>query len=156
MDRIGMDVLEFLAQLIRAVNVEVEISALPETAQFTGQSREIQRELAGRPAFSRAHGARHPLLQDLHNLCKIPLFRLTDKQVDVLGHDYVTKELRSTAVSYFSQNLHEEIASSDGAQELPPLVAAKGDEMQVTLSVVPLKFSGHEEKNLPPSPKLGR
>lgn len=66
-----MDVFQFFAHLFRGVDIEVVISALPESAHITGSVRELQRELAGRTAFSCAHGAGNPLLQDLDKLCEI-------------------------------------------------------------------------------------
>ena len=110
-----MNVFEFLLQLVRTVDIEVVIPSLPEAAQFAVWAWEVQCELAGRAALSRAHRPRHSLLQDLHKLCEIALSWFADEQVHVFGHHDITNEKRSAAVPHFSQDLHEEIARPDGA-----------------------------------------
>ncbi len=151
-----MHVFEFLPHLFRAVDIEVVVSPLPESAQLAGCIRELQGELARRPAFSRAHRSRHPLLQDLHELREIPLPGLADEQMHVFRHHYIAHEERSAVVTHFFKSLHKEMASPDCAEQRASLVATEGDEMKISVSVMAFEFSRHEEKSLPPFPKTGK
>jgi len=72
LDRICVHVFEFLAHLFRGVDIEGVVSALPEATEATGWIRELQRELAGRTAFSCAHGTRHYFFKTCTSCARLP------------------------------------------------------------------------------------
>ena len=65
--------------------------------------------LAGR-FFARlaAELPRHALLQDLHDRGRSSLRRLADEQMNVVGHDYVTRQREPIAIADLTQNFDKQ------------------------------------------------
>ena len=86
------------------------------------------------------------MLQNLDKLREMALGWFAKEQVHMLRHRDITHEERSGAVTHFSQNLHDGIASAHGGEKRTTLVATEGDEVEVSASVMAFEFPRYEEE----------
>jgi len=89
----------------------------------------------------------------LDKLREIALGWFAEEQVHVLRHHHIPHEERSAAVTHFSENLDEEIASAHSGEKRTTLVATEGDEVEAPASVTTFEVPRHEEKSLSSFPK---
>ena len=101
---IHVHVVEFLDEFSLAPDVEIVEAVLPETRQRFGCIAEGQFQLPGGcpPSGLAPQAARHALLQHLHDGGRSAPGGLADEQVNVVGHDDVTRERESVAVAHLA------------------------------------------------------
>ena len=155
-DRIGVHVVKFFEHFRAGINVEIIITALPETPQQVSLFRKTQAELTLHTALPCSQAARKSLLEDLDNLRGSNTSTLAEEQVDVFWHDHVADQSEAVASADFLENLRSKIPGAGGGQERPSLVAAEGDEVQVAASGDALEIFGHREKSSPPFAKTAK
>ena len=133
-----MHIFQLLDPLARGEDVEVIEAFLPEVM---GQGREEVDLRAG--ALARAETFGDTLLQHLHDLRRVADLGLGDQEMRVLGHHDVSHDPEAKLGANLLEDAEEAVAAArTGKMTLPP-VAARGDEVKVTVSVVALESGGH-------------
>jgi hypothetical protein len=114
-------VFQLLDPLVLTPHIEVVVAILPE-----------------RLAWLLAKLTRSDLLQHLQHHGEIALLGFTHKQVNVLGHDHITVNVKPLPLPHRFQNLLEQIESCRSAQQWSATIATEGDEMEVSCFLKPL------------------
>jgi len=73
------------------------------------------------------------------------LVGLADKEMNVLGHDYVADHDKTVATARFFQDTEEQVAALRGSEEGSALVATEGDEVEIAGAVSTTETGGHGE-----------
>ena len=149
-----MHVVELLDELRLTSDVKIVKARLPELRQTIVSFAEWEPELYRRRGLARLapQAARHSLFQDLHNARRIALGRLTDEQVDVIGHHDVTHKRESVAVTHLSRNFHKQILRARGGKQGQTPVTTACDEVKMAQSVPATQSFRHNEPNQKPRP----
>ena len=69
--------------------------------------------------------------------------------MDMLGHHYITHHGELIFFTDLIEDFQELVTVSRAAQEWKPAVAAAGDEVQMLMSVTPLRLFVHDAEYLP-------
>ena len=64
----------------------------------------------------------------------------------MLGHDHVSQNHETIALTHLLENRQEEITATRTGQVLPPMVTTAGDEVQVPDAGIAFEIPGHNEK----------
>jgi len=144
-------VVEFFDSLFQTPHVKVVKSALPKARQrivATGKDQ-IQLPCGRSPLATQA--ARDALFQNLNDSGRRSFGRLADEQMDVLRHDDITHQGEAVAVAHLAKNMDENISGANRTQKRQASIAGERNEMQMTVSIAPNEFVGHEteEKSKP-------
>jgi len=83
------------------------------------------------------------VLQSLHDDRRVGAFGFTDEQMDVLRHDDVSDQDESVAAPYLLEHTQKKVAVARIAQQWLTPVAAGGDEVEITGSVVAAQTRRH-------------
>jgi hypothetical protein len=151
---IHVHVVKFLDELALTPDIEIVEARLPELGQKIVGLSKWESELLGGYFFAwlAAKLSRYALLQDLHDGGRSAGGRLTDEQVNVIGHDNVTRESEAVAVAHLAQNLHKQISGVGRGKQRQPSVATASDEVQVAQSVAAVQSLRHGNGNEKPRP----
>ncbi len=85
------------------------------------------------------------LFQHLHHDGWISLVRFADQEMEVLGHDYISQNHETIALTHLLEDRQEEIAATCTGQVLPPVITTAGDEVQVPGTGIAFEIPGHDE-----------
>src|SRR5207237_9657448 len=88
------------------------------------------------------------LFQHLHHDGWISLVRCAEQEMEVLGHDYISQNYETIALTHLLEDRQEEIAATCTGQVLPSLITTAGDEVQVSGSGIAFDFRGRDESVL--------
>src|SRR5882762_585977 len=152
--RIHMQVLQLLNELLLTPYIKIVEARLPELRQaMVGLLEAKSQLLCGRTsARCAAQPPRHALLQDLQYRRGCSRDRLTDEQMNMLGHDDISGQSKAVAVAHLTQNLDKGVSCAHGAQQRQAPVATEGNKMQVTLAVAACQSFGHQHSDQKPRP----
>ena len=147
--RIHVHVVKFFDELGLTPDIEIVEARLPELRQQVVGMAKWKPELLGRCCFGRlaTELPRHALLQNLHDGGRGACGRFADEQVNVIGHDYVTRKSEAVAVAHLVQNLHKQIPGVRGGKQGQPPIAAASDKVQVAQSVAAVQSFRHGNGN---------
>lgn len=135
-------------------HIEIVKASLPKLRKGVLSIVEAQFELACRralPSFL-PQASRDPLFQNLQNGRGRPLGRLTDQQMNVLGHDDVSDEREIKTFSHLPQDSDKGVSRARGTEQWPAPVTTAGDEVKVFVPVVALEAFGHTSTEPKPHP----
>ena len=146
LDGIVVHVAEFFCLLAFRPDVEVVETALPEMVILHG--RKIPKAalcgLAGHVGAADNPSSK-TLFQDLHHDGWISLVRFADQEMEVLGHDYISQNHETIALTHLLEDRQEEIAATCTGQVLSPVITTAGDEVQVPGTGIAFEIPGHDE-----------
>ena len=141
--RIHMHVFELLHLLLVTPHIEIVKSPLPELRPRILSSK-LKLELANN-CFP-PHLPRHSLLQHLQHRRRRPFRRLAHQQMNVFRHHHKSHQRKSVSITHLAQDFYKQIPRPHRPQQRQAPVTTAGDEMQIVLAVIPLKFSMHRNR----------
>ena len=122
-----MDVSQLLDPLSLRPDVEVVVAGLPK-----------------RTTLNFAQLPRNILLQHLHRDRQLRPLRLRDQQVNMLGHDHVSRNVKPVPLARPLQRLLKDVAGSRYPQARRALVTAKGEIVQTPRFLKSFEPPGHD------------
>ena len=63
--------------------------------------------------------------------------------MDVLGHHHITGDHKVVASAHLLQHLQKQVPTVAGTQQRAPPVAARGDEVEMSGTVIAMESVGH-------------
>jgi hypothetical protein len=126
MYRVAVDVAQFLDSLCFAPDVEIVITRLPEGHAFDG-----------------AKFAGSVLLEHLKSDREFCALGFAHQQMDVFGHDYVSRDEEVVPRSGALQDFQKDVARFGSAEEWVAVLTAEGDEVETAGLLESGKTPGH-------------
>jgi len=126
MNRVAVDVAEFLDSLSLAPDVEIVITRFPERNSLDG-----------------AESMRGVLLQHLECGREFGALGFADQKMDVFGHDYVSRDVEVIPSARAFENFEEGVAGFGSAEEWVAMLTAEGDEVETVSFLEMLQTPGH-------------
>lgn len=151
-ERVHVHIMELLDSLLQAPHIKVIEPSLPEARQRGVALLKIQRQLPSIRLALSAQAARDALLQHLNHSRRRSSGRLTDEQVDMLGHNHVTHQREAETFPYLVQDLDEDGSGAGRAQQWQATITRERNEVQMAVPIVTDELSSHEGKAQNPDP----
>ena len=115
--------------LIEVAHVPVVVALLPEAARLEPQA---------------AHTFRERKFQIVHGVGQAVLRRLTQEQVDVLGHHHLSVNAHLETATHVFESFHEAIEEFGGREKGLAMVATESDKVRLLGVVETLETTRHE------------
>ena len=123
----------------------VEVAALPEAARQCPVPRKFKLKLLFGNALLGAEFAGNTLFENLNDFGRSRAHWLTDEQVDMIRHENITDKRKLESRANFAEDSNGNVLVSDGRKKVAPLIASKGDEVEVIASDDSFEVVRHKE-----------
>ncbi len=134
-----MHVLQFFAELLPRVNVEIVEPSLPKRPYLHRAPRKCQGQLPrGTLLPFPAKRSGNLLLQHLQYFRGRAFLRLAEKQVNVFRHHHIANQLERVPRTYFVEYSDETIPCACRSKKRETTKTTEGDEVQIAMAIMAL------------------